>query len=91
MRARRTRGLRTSFDLESKMDSRCGGGGGGGTAGTAGLFPHHAMWGNTIKPQPLKNGRGRDSDGGAAAGASQETKGAAESKERHEEGEFPQH
>lgn len=63
----------------------------GGTAGTAGLFPHHAMWGNTIKPQPLKNGRGRDSDGGAAAGASQETKGAAESKERHEEGEFPQH
>lgn len=59
--------------------------------GTAGLFPHHAKWGNTIKPQPLRNGRGRDSDGRAAAGASEETKGAAESKERHEEGEFPQH
>lgn len=52
-----------------------------GGRGTAGLFPHHAMWGNTIKPQPLRNGRGRDSDGGAAAGASEETKGAAESKE----------
>lgn len=86
MRARRTRGLRTSFDLESEMDSRCGGGG-----RTAGLLPHHATWGNTIKPQPLRNGRGRDSDDGAAAGASEETKGAAESKERHEEGEFPQH
>lgn len=63
----------------------------GGGGRTAGLFLHHAMWGNTIKPQPLKNGRGRDCDGGAAAGASEETKGAAESKERHEEGEFPQH
>lgn len=83
----RERGGRTLSKPGGDLESKTGG-------GRCRFVPHHGTWGNTIKRRLLQSGPERDSDGGAAVGASEATKGAVESKERQEEEEereFPQH